>query len=210
MQVGQDAGAELIVPAAAEIGGRAGVGVGTVRPVCRTSESPPGPALRLRPPTADDEPAFRAAHEVMAAERFPFGLAYDPDVPWADYLGALRAQRCGDVPPGGLVPATFLVADVGGGIVGRASIRHTLDEFLAHEGGHIGYCVLPSHRRRGYATEILRQSLVVARAEGVGRVLVTCEDGNAGSATVIERCGGVLESVVTGRGGEAVRRYWIG
>jgi predicted acetyltransferase len=163
----------------------------------------------LRPPTLDDEPAFRAAHEVMAAERFTFGLGYEPGMPWADHLGALRAQRCGVVPPGGLVPATFLVADVGGEIVGRASIRHTLDELLAHEGGHVGYCVLPGHRRRGHATEILRQSLVVARAEGVGRVLVTCTDDNPGSAAVIERCGGVLESVVTGRDGEAVRRYWI-
>lgn len=188
------------------------MGVGTVRPVGRTSESPPGPGpgLRLRPPTLDDEPAFRAAHEVMAAERFTFGLGYDPALPWAGYLDGLRAQRCGDVPPGGRVPATFLVADVGGEIVGRASIRHTLDELLAHEGGHIGYCVLPRHRRRGHATEILRQSLVVARAEGVGRVLVTCDDGNAGSATVIERCGGVLESVVTARDGDAVRRYWVG
>ena len=41
--------------------------------------------------------------------------------------------------PDGLVPATFLVADVDGVLVGRTSIRHELDEFLAREGGHIGY-----------------------------------------------------------------------
>ncbi|MGI8445981.1 MAG: hypothetical protein ACR2MP_02105 [Streptosporangiaceae bacterium] len=34
------------------------------------------------------------------------------------------------------------------------------------EGGYIGYCVLSGHRRRGYATGILRQSLVIARAHG--------------------------------------------
>jgi predicted acetyltransferase len=47
------------------------------------------------------------------------------------------------------VPGTFLVAAVGGTIVGRISIRHELNDFLAHEGGHIGYGVLPRYRRRG-------------------------------------------------------------
>ena len=67
----------------------------------------------------------------------------------------------------------------------------------------------PQHRRRGYGTEILGQSLVVARAAGVDRVLVTCDDDNVGSAAVIERCGGVLESVIDGSDGVAKRRYWI-
>ena len=42
---------------------------------------------------------------------------------------------------------------------------------------------------RGYATEILRQSLVIARANGVDRVLVYCDEDNAGSRAVIESCG---------------------
>ncbi len=107
------------------------------------------------------------------------------------------------------MPATFLVADVGGQIVGRTSIRHELNEFLAREGGHIGYGVVAQHRRRGYATEILHHSLIVARAVGIDRVLVTCDEGNVGSATVIERCGGVFESLVETDGGPAKRRYWI-
>jgi predicted acetyltransferase len=72
------------------------------------------------------------------------------------------------------------------------------------------YCVLPRHRRRGYATAILRQSLLIARATGVERVLVTCDDGNVGSATVIEACGGKLDSVIrTAPEAPPTRRYWI-
>jgi predicted acetyltransferase len=54
-------------------------------------------------------------------------------------------------------------------------------------GGHIGFGLVAKHRRRGYGTEILRQSLVIARAVGIDRVLVTCDDDNVGSAAVIER-----------------------
>jgi predicted acetyltransferase len=84
------------------------------------------------------------------------------------------------------VPATFLVAVVDSGLVGRISIRHELNAFLMDFGGHIGCGVRPVHRRRGYATEMLRQALVIARAEGVDRILVTCDDDNTAS-TVISR-----------------------
>lgn len=96
------------------------------------------------------------------------------------------------------------------GIVGRSSIRFELNEYLASAGGHIGYAVLPAHRRRGHATEILRQSLVVARAHGVDDVLVTCAVDNLGSRTVIERCGGEYESDVHDPKEDVEkRRYWI-
>jgi predicted acetyltransferase len=81
---------------------------------------------------------------------------------------------------------------------------------LAEAGGHIGYAVLPAHRRQGFATEILRQSLVIARSEGVDDVLVTCDVDNVGSRLVIERCGGEFESIVYD-GEERIdkRRFWI-
>jgi predicted acetyltransferase len=167
-------------------------------------------ALRLRPLRPADEAAFRAGHQAMRADDFTFGLGLDEAPGWSAYLGGLAEQRAGLRLGPDRVPHTFLVAVAGGEIVGRSSIRHELNEFLAREAGHIGYGVLPQHRRRGHATEILRQSLIVARAAGVDRVLVTCDESNAGSAAVIESCGGVLESVIeTTRGGPRKRRYWI-
>jgi predicted acetyltransferase len=166
-------------------------------------------SLRLRPPRLDDEVEFAAAHEALALEGFTFGLNYELGRPWNGYLRQVEGQRCGADLPAGWVPMTFLVADVAGHIVGRASIRHQLNERLRIEGGHIGYAVLKEHRRRGYATEILRQSLVVARTLGVDRVLVTCNDDNVGSAAIIERCGGTFDSLSTADDGHAVRRYWF-
>ena len=164
--------------------------------------------LQLRRVLPDDDAEFRAAHEAMRADQLPFGLYLDEYPSWSAYLAGLDALRRGAVE--GLVRQDLLVAEVDGVIVGRASLRYDLDEFLAHEGGHVGYCVLPARRRRGYATEILRQSVEIARVNGVDRILVTCDDDNVASAGVIERGGGVYESTVEGRGGVPKRRYWIG
>jgi predicted acetyltransferase len=156
----------------------------------RAAPASPLPALRLRPLGNGDEAAFRDALAAMEEDGFTFGFGYEPGVAWDDYRRTVEDHRQGRNLPDGLVPASFLVADVGGTIVGRASVRHQLNDELARMGGHIGYCVLPAYRRRGYATEILRQSLVVARAAGIDRVLVFCDDTNVGSAAVIEACGG--------------------
>lgn len=168
-------------------------------------------SLRLRPLRSSDEAAAIQAHQSLAdADDFEFLLDYHSAEPWAEYMQRLEDQRRGESLPHGWVPGTFRIAAVGDRIVGRISIRHRLNEYLSVMGGHIGYAVVPSARRGGLATEILRQGLVIARSEGVDRVLATCDEDNIGSFTAIERCGGVLESVVPGDvDGPRKRRYWI-
>jgi len=112
----------------------------------------------------------------------------------------------------GWVPTTslWLLRD-GQHLLGRLSIRHSLTPWLEAEGGHIGYAVRASERRRGYATLMLSLALPVARQIGLTRVLITCDKKNIASARVIQKNGGILEderpSQVPGR--EIVQRYWI-
>ena len=73
-------------------------------------------------------------------------------MPFSRYLEVLAEQERGANLPPNHVPSTFLFAFVARRIVGRVSIRHSLNEFLARVGGHIGYVVVPEFRRLGYAT----------------------------------------------------------
>lgn len=147
------------------------------------------------------------AQRELAAEDFVFAFLR-PRQPFDEFVQMVDDHRHGRSIDDGWVESTWLLADVDGVVVGRSSIRFDLNELLSIEGGHIGYAVRPEQRRRGYATEILRQSLVVARAGGVEDVLVTCNDENVGSAKVIEANGGRLENIVD-VDGVALRRYWI-
>ena len=146
-------------------------------------------ALVLRHYALADESAALAAHAELAAEDFEFLLGYDPQRGWADFVQMTLDNEIGVNLPPTYVPAAQLCAQVNGDLVGRASIRYGFNDFLAFRGGHIGYAVRPQFRRRGCATQILRLSLEHIRAQGVERVLVTCDDGNLGSAAVIEAIG---------------------
>jgi predicted acetyltransferase len=133
-------------------------------------------------------------------------------MPFARYIEVLEEQERGiGLPSPHHVPSTFLIAFHGDRVVARTSLRHHLNERLERVGGHIGYVVVPEFRRRGYATEILRQSLRLAKVRlGLAQALVTCDEGNVASRRVIEKSGGVLENVVTGPDHTVPkRRYWI-
>ena len=88
-----------------------------------------------------------------------------------------------------------------------------LADFLLQYGGSIGYSVRPSKRRKGYAKETLRLTLVKCREAGEERVLITCDRDNPASARTILANGGVLENEVADEPGlgqsGVIQRYWI-
>lgn len=95
-------------------------------------------------------------------------------------------------------------------VVGRISFRHELNDNLRVYGGHIGYEVRPSFRRKGVAKEMLRQMLEMPKVQGAGKILLTCDPANVGSNKTILANGGVLEKT---EWVERVKRltnyYWI-
>lgn len=93
-------------------------------------------------------------------------------------------------------------------ILGITNLRLGLNEALLNYGGHIGYAVRPSERRQGYGVQMLQKTLGKAVAEGIQKVLVTCDDDNFGSIKVIELNGGILEDKRV-NGDKLTRRYWI-
>ncbi|GAA1454779.1 GNAT family N-acetyltransferase [Nesterenkonia lacusekhoensis] len=164
--------------------------------------------LQIRMPLPADEEQVRAAQAELAAEDFDFSFQ-KPEQSWEDYLEGLRREHEGvDLAPG-RVPATMFLGTVGEEVVGRVHIRHELTPTLREMGGHIGYAVRPQHRRRGYATQMLRLGLQKLRELGVEQALVTCEDTNLGSIRTIEACGGVLEDIAGQPGTAPMRRYWV-
>ena len=123
-------------------------------------------------------------------------------------LRRCQAEACGLVTEGRVPQTTFwMVASED--FVGRISIRHHLNPSLVKFGGHIGYAVRPSARRRGIGKRALRLCLAEAKRLGLLRVLLTCDDDNEGSIRIIEACGGVLLDKVDNGRASLTRRYWI-
>ena len=149
---------------------------------------------------------FRDAGEPL----IPFPLAF-PNDDFPAFLARLAACARGEGLPPGFVPHStyWLVSD--GVVVGVANLRHSLTDALRREGGNIGYGVRPSARRRGFAGELLRRTLVRAGAMGLSEAWLTCAKSNVASVRTILGNGGVLtsEEFLPERD-EIVQRYRIG
>lgn len=110
------------------------------------------------------------------------------------------------------VPANtyFLIRISDDRIIGMINIRHKLNKFLLNEGGHIGYSIRPTERRKGYATYMLKLGLQRCIELNLDKVLITCDKKNVASAIVIQNNNGVLENEMYSEAfSEVIQRYWI-
>jgi len=109
----------------------------------------------------------------------------------------------------GLVPATlYFLEGEEGRLLGAIHFRHVLNPRLEASGGHIGYGVRPSERRKGYASFMLGELLGALSGRGLEKVLLSCDEDNLGSRKTIEGRGGVLAEKALFEG-VWIRKYWI-
>ncbi len=95
-------------------------------------------------------------------------------------------------------------------LLGMIQVRHYFNDYLSKFGGHIGYSVRPSERRRGYGKEMLKQTLPYCKELGLDRVLITCFEDNIASEKTILANGGTYDSTIY-EPDEKVhfKRFWI-
>ena len=130
----------------------------------------------------------------------------------ADWIAYLKAAADPATAPKGRAPGAqyLFVREEDRKVVGMIDVRYGFTPYLERFGGHVGYSVAPSERRRGYASQMLGAVLPLFRERGIERVLVTCDQGNEGSKGAILRNGGVYESTVFEPDEQVnVERYWI-
>lgn len=91
-----------------------------------------------------------------------------------------------------IVTDTFFAVNENDDIVGIIDFRHTLNDFLK-DFGHSGYSVRPSMRNKGYATEMLRQIIIIAKNIGLKELQLSVESDNYPSIKTILKNGGIKE-----------------
>ena len=124
---------------------------------------------------------------------------------WVNFVENTKHKET--VTPGFVTAHTFFALD-DDKIVGIINARHELNDYLLNLGGHIGYSVRKSERRKGYAKKMLNFTSEFLFSLGLDKILITCDKNNIASKRTIESCGGILENEVIEES-RTTLRYWI-
>jgi predicted acetyltransferase len=167
--------------------------------------------VRLIEPTLELEREYQAfLRESVDSGDTDYVLSKDQTSDTAAVIRKLQDRAQGIGLPEGWVPAsTYWLLSADDKLLGQIVVRHRLTPALEDFGGHIGYGVRPSQRRKGYGTKMLALALEKARAMGLKRVLITCDPANVASARIIQKNGGRLFSESAAKNGRLTSRYWI-
>lgn len=162
--------------------------------------------VRLRPELRDEYLSMVDEFE-SAGEGYPYNNIPLARENFAAYVRELNDEESGiGVPPGISRQTTYVLVRDGNAVLGEIRFRPQM--VLGRD--NIGYNVRPSARRRGYASFMLGQVLVIARRLGLTEVLLTVEGKNRGSERVIANHGGQLAQQTIARpAGTVVSTYRI-
>jgi predicted acetyltransferase len=170
--------------------------------------------LLLVPPSKELEPTaidFRQEH-FDHNQMFINGSAlWDTIRSYDDWLQQInRNSDKKTVQSDWVVSSTFFaVRQSDSRIVGMIDVRHSLNPFLKEYGGHIGFDVRPTERKKGYATAMLQLALDYSQQLRLRKVMLCCYANNAASMKTIIKCGGVLEKEKLYTDGKPMQVYWI-
>ena len=165
------------------------------------------------------EPSLHYADQLLSYQKESMALAHH--IPGSnglmdfaeisDWLKYLEDKKTPELRPAGHVQdSTYLcIRTLDRRLVGMVNIRHELNDYLFHFGGHIRYSIRPGDRGRGYGVLQLKLALAECANLSISPVLLTCRDDNQISCRVIQKCGGALEDVRTSPEGENMQRWWI-
>lgn len=142
-------------------------------------------------------------------EMIPWVIQKDPSDFPAMVQSVLDQEKAEGLPEGWVPDSTYWLVTEDQEVVGAVNIRHSLTEKLFNCGGHIGYGIRPSARRKGYATKLLAMSLEKSKELGIDRALVVCDATNEASERTILNNGGVRDVDYIEEDGNVVRRFWI-
>jgi|SRR5690625_495485 len=142
-------------------------------------------------------------------EMIPFVIKKDPEN-FQSMLDYLSDCEKGVEPTESWIPesSTYWLID-NNEMIGVVNIRHRLTEPLFNAGGHIGYGIRPSKRRKGYATQILSLTLEKAKDLKLEKVLLVCSSTNIASKKVILNNGGISDKDFIDEKNNTLKRYWI-
>jgi predicted acetyltransferase len=142
-------------------------------------------------------------------EMVPWVISKDP----SNFIGMLQsltdAEKGENLPEQWVPDSTFWLVNKDKKVLGAVNIRHGLTEALMKNGGHIGYGIRPTERRKGYATKLLALALEKAKVLGIRKALVVCDQSNIGSEKTIINNGGIPDTDFIEPNGNIVKRYWI-
>ena len=150
--------------------------------------------IRLVKPTLErknEALEYRQEHYDFGEQVINGSELFDKIVSYDEWLEKVVSNASAEtVDPNWVLTDTFFAVRVSDNkIVGIVDLRYQLNDFLK-DFGNCGYSVRPSERRKGYATEMLRQICLVAKKYGLKQLQLSVEKDNAASIKTIEKNGG--------------------